>query len=78
MNQSKPIAIIKTGSTFPQISAHYGDFEAWIHRGLGSVTDVMVIDAEQGGRFLPWASWRAWSLPVPTPWSPIRRHGCGR
>lgn len=52
MNNVKPVAIIKTGSTFPQISAHYGDFDAWIHQGLGSATDVMVIDAERG-RSLP-------------------------
>ncbi|KZY17920.1 hypothetical protein A3725_18500 [Alcanivorax sp. HI0035] len=50
MNNVKPIAIIKTGSTFPQISEHYGDFDAWIHQGLGSTTGVMVIDADRRGR----------------------------
>ncbi|MCS5560855.1 MAG: glutamine amidotransferase, partial [Marinobacter nauticus] len=50
MNTVKPIAIIKTGSTFPQISEHYGDFDAWIHQGLGSTTGVMVIDADRRGR----------------------------
>lgn len=48
MNNSKPIAIIKTGSTYPQIHAHYGDFEQWITQGLGTAAPVWVIDAPQG------------------------------
>jgi len=31
----KPILIIKTGSTFPEISKHRGDFEDWIVAGMG-------------------------------------------
>ena len=48
MNNSKPIAIIKTGSTYPQISDHYGDFEQWISLGLDSAVPVWVINAPQG------------------------------
>ena len=31
----KPILIIKTGSTYPEISRHRGDFEDWIIAGMG-------------------------------------------
>ena len=55
MNNSKPIAIIKTGSTYPQIRNHYGDFEDWISQGLGSATPVWVINAPEGD-VLPEAS----------------------
>lgn len=48
MNNSKPIAIIKTGSTYPQISDHYGDFEQWIVNGLGGVAPVWVINPTLG------------------------------
>ncbi|WP_290523496.1 glutamine amidotransferase [Alcanivorax sp.] len=48
MNNSKPIAIIKTGSTYPNIRNHYGDFEEWISKGLGSAVPVWVINAWQG------------------------------
>ena len=26
----KPVLILKTGSTFPTLRQHYGDFEHWI------------------------------------------------
>ncbi|MZR63089.1 glutamine amidotransferase [Alcanivorax sp. DP30] len=48
MNNSKPIAIIKTGSTYPQISNHYGDFEDWITQGLGVAAPVWVINVPAG------------------------------
>ena len=47
MNNSKPILIIKTGNTYPQISQHYGDFDHWIHTGLGN-TPACVISAHHG------------------------------
>ena len=31
----KPVTIIKTGSTFPDIKNNHGDFETWIAKGLG-------------------------------------------
>ncbi|KGD64116.1 glutamine amidotransferase [Alcanivorax nanhaiticus] len=55
MNNSKPIAIIKTGSTYPQISNHYGDFEQWIASGLATAAPVWVVDVSQGDH-LPEAS----------------------
>ena len=39
----KPIALIKTGSTIPQIKSLYGDFEDWFAAGLG-VLDLFQID----------------------------------
>ncbi|WP_235901628.1 glutamine amidotransferase [Alcanivorax sediminis] len=48
MNNSKPIAIIKTGSTYPHISNHYGDFEQWISHGLGTAAPVWVVDVPEG------------------------------
>ena len=31
---SRPVLIVKTGSTFPPLSARRGDFDAWIAAGL--------------------------------------------
>lgn len=44
----KPILILKTGSTYPILRQHYGDFEDWISRGLGESTPVRVVDALDG------------------------------
>ena len=55
MTRSNPIIIIKTGSTYPQISAHYGDFDTWISHGLGQSSSLMVVDAPRGDA-LPTAS----------------------
>ena len=45
MSSNKPIAIIKAGHTYPQISQHSGDFDDWIAQGLGPSTPVIRIDA---------------------------------
>ncbi len=40
-----PIAIVKTGETFPEINRRFGDFERWIRDGLGTKdVDVIVVD----------------------------------
>ena len=45
----KPILIIKTGSTFPEISTDRGDFEDWIMAGMGLERDkFLIIDVSQG------------------------------
>ncbi|MCH2556452.1 MAG: glutamine amidotransferase [Alcanivorax sp.] len=44
----KPVLILKTGSTFPTLRQHYGDFEHWIGTGLGEHTPVRVVDALDG------------------------------
>ena len=44
----KPVLILKTGSTFPTLRQHYGDFEHWISSGLGEHTPVRVVDALDG------------------------------
>ncbi len=45
MNNHKPIAIIQTGHTYPQIREHYGDFDDWIAQGLGLSLPVIKVDA---------------------------------
>ena len=43
----KPITIIKTGKTFPDLIDKHGDFEDWISRGLGrSNREIKVVNAE--------------------------------
>ncbi|MBL7251122.1 glutamine amidotransferase [Alloalcanivorax sp. C16-2] len=44
----KPVLILKTGSTYPILRQHYGDFEDWIGRGLGERTPVRVVNALDG------------------------------
>ena len=39
----KPIALIKTGSTIPQIKLLYGDFEDWFAAGM-SVSELFQVD----------------------------------
>jgi len=39
----KPIALIKTGTTVPQILLRHGDFEDWFAEGMG-VSDLLQID----------------------------------
>lgn len=41
----KPLLILQTGSTYPALLQHYGDFPDWIGRGLGDHTPVTVRDA---------------------------------
>nr|WP_320014311.1 glutamine amidotransferase [uncultured Desulfobacter sp.] len=41
----KPITIIKTGSTFPDIKTNHGDFETWITKGFGpAIPAIEVVD----------------------------------
>lgn len=41
----KPITIIKTGSTFPDIKTNHGDFETWIAKRLGpAIPAIKVVD----------------------------------
>jgi len=43
----KPILVVKTGTTFPDLIAQQGDFEHWIARGLGcSHREIKVVDAQ--------------------------------
>lgn len=45
----KRIAIVKTGSTLPHLSARRGDFEDWILSGMGVLPDqAVVLDVEHG------------------------------
>lgn len=45
----KPILIIKTGSTFPEISKDRGDFEDWIISGMGlERKKYLIIDVTKG------------------------------
>jgi GMP synthase (glutamine-hydrolysing) len=45
----KPILIIKTGSTFPEISRDRGDFEDWIITGMGLERNkFLIVDVSQG------------------------------
>jgi len=39
----KPIALIKTGTTIPQIKSRYGDFEDWFAEAMG-VSDLLQIE----------------------------------
>ncbi|BAP12903.1 MAG: glutamine amidotransferase [Alcanivorax borkumensis] len=49
MSSLKPIAIIQTGHTYPQIRQHYGDFDDWIAQGLGQLSPVIRVDAIKEG-----------------------------
>lgn len=45
----KPIVIVKTGKTFPDLIDKYGDFEDWISKGLGQLEhEIKVVNAESG------------------------------
>ncbi len=45
----KSILIIKTGSTFPEISKDRGDFEDWIIAGMGlDRNNFLIVDVSQG------------------------------
>ncbi len=45
----KPLLIVKTGSTHPEIAAEWGDFEDWIAAGLGmEPARVRVVDPRDG------------------------------
>ncbi len=53
----KPVLILKTGSTYPILRQHYGDFEDWIGRGWASAL-----------RCAWWTPWMA--IPCRTPRRP--------
>lgn len=43
------IAVVKAGSTFPDLAATHGDFDDWTRRGIGSPrADVFVVDVSAG------------------------------
>ena len=39
----KPLLILQTGSTYPALQRHYGDFPDWIRQGLGDQAPVTVV-----------------------------------
>ncbi|WP_076594063.1 glutamine amidotransferase [Herminiimonas arsenitoxidans] len=46
----KPLLIIKTGDTYPELAAEFGDYEHWINAGFGELNlPVQVIDPRHGG-----------------------------
>jgi GMP synthase (glutamine-hydrolysing) len=46
--------VIKTGSTLPGIRERWGDFEAWIARGMGLTSDrIAVVDVTAGAALPP-------------------------
>lgn len=42
------LAILKTGTTYPDIRARFGDFDAWFLRSLPDDLDVTVVDVSAG------------------------------
>jgi GMP synthase (glutamine-hydrolysing) len=50
---TKPLLIIKTGSTLPELYAIKGDFEDWIIAGFGNNYPVQVMDVEKGADLPP-------------------------
>jgi GMP synthase (glutamine-hydrolysing) len=49
----KPILIIKTGSTYPEIAREMGDFEAWTAREMGLPMDQVAVHNCQRDSSLP-------------------------
>ncbi|NIE66014.1 glutamine amidotransferase [Burkholderia sp. Ax-1719] len=43
---SRPVLIVATGSTFPQIAQTQGDFGAWIANGLGQAVSHRLVNAQ--------------------------------
>lgn len=41
------VVILKTGTTYPQIEAQFGDFDAWFVRALAGQVDVTVVDVTE-------------------------------
>lgn len=41
------VVILKTGTTYPQIKAQFGDFDAWFVRALANQLDVTVVDVTE-------------------------------
>lgn len=42
-----PLLIIKTGSTFPELAARLGDFDAWVAAGLKGAAFTVSVDHDQ-------------------------------
>ncbi|MFZ5519011.1 MAG: hypothetical protein ACOY90_20430 [Candidatus Zhuqueibacterota bacterium] len=53
LSLKKPILILKTGRTFPEIQSVRGDFEEWIMRGAGLGPEHFVIVDVSAGEPLP-------------------------
>lgn len=53
MTRQKPLAIFKTGSTWPAMARAHGDFEDWLRRGLGEAGAHARVVAVAGGDALP-------------------------
>ena len=49
----KPILIMKTGSTLPDILAEHGDFDKWIASGLEYAPDELNVVSVYEGEALP-------------------------
>lgn len=47
-SQNARVAILKTGSTYPEIKAEFGDFQHWFLRALSPDLDITVLDAKAG------------------------------
>ena len=50
---SRPVLIVKTGSTLPAIAARRGDFEDWITEGMGVARDDVRVSRVDQGEALP-------------------------
>ncbi|MBU2954228.1 glutamine amidotransferase [Marinobacter sp. F3R08] len=48
MNRKARVVILKTGTTYPDIRAQFGDFDKWFLRGLSDDLDITVSNAEAG------------------------------
>lgn len=50
----RPLLIVKTGSSLPELVARRGDYEDWIRAGLGCAPErVQVVCVQEGGRLPP-------------------------
>lgn len=50
-DQPRPIVVVKTGRTYPELARRYGDFEDWITQGLGVASPaVTIVDVEANSR----------------------------
>lgn len=47
-NRKARLIVLKTGSTYPDLRATFGDFDEWFLRGLSDSVDVSVANAEAG------------------------------
>ncbi len=47
-NRKARVVVLKTGTTYPDIRARFGDFDEWFLRGLSDELDITVANAEAG------------------------------